>query len=92
LGNRFIVNVKVGIDDVIIHSINDTIDYAVLLRIIQDFFKTPTPLLETLVYEIEKQILIECIGLKYLYLSIQKLNPPLQAVVKSSEVVLEKNY
>ena len=59
MGNRFIVNVKVGIDDVIIHSINDTIDYAVLLRIIQDFFKTPTPLLETLVYEIEKQILIE---------------------------------
>jgi dihydroneopterin aldolase len=92
LGNHFIVNIKVGIDDIIVNSINDTTDYSILLRIIQDFFKTPTPLLETLVYEIEKQILIECKGLKYLYLSIQKLHPPLQAVLKSSEVILEKNY
>lgn len=92
LGNHFIVNVKVGIDDVVIKSISDTIDYSILLRIIQDFFKTPTPLLETLAYEIEKKILKECNGLKYLYLSIQKKNPPLQAVVKSSEVILEKNY
>jgi hypothetical protein len=30
--------------------------------------------------------------LKYLYLSIQKLHPPLQAVLKSSEVILEKRY
>jgi dihydroneopterin aldolase len=92
LGNHFVVNVKVGIDDIIVNSINDTIDYSMLLRIIQDFFKTPTPLLETLVYEIEKQIMIECKGLKYLYLSIQKLHPPLQAVLKSSEVILEKRY
>jgi dihydroneopterin aldolase len=92
LGNHFVVNVKVGVDDIIVNSINDTIDYSMLLRIIQDFFKTPTPLLETLVYEIEKQIMIECKGLKYLYLSIQKLHPPLQAVLKSSEVILEKNY
>ena len=92
MGNHFVVNVKVGVDDIIVNSINDTIDYSILLRIIQDFFKVPTPLLETLVYEIEKQILIECKGLKYLYLSIQKLNPPLQAVVKSSEVILEKKY
>jgi len=92
LGNHFVVNIKVGVDDIIVNSINDTIDYSILLRIIQDFFKAPTPLLETLVYEIEKQILNECKGLKYLYLSIQKLHPPLQAVVKSSEVILEKNY
>jgi dihydroneopterin aldolase len=92
LGNHFVVNVKVGVDDIIVNSINDTIDYSMLLRIIQDFFKTPTPLLETLVYEIEKQIMIECKGLKYLYLSIQKLHPPLQAVLKSSEVILEKRY
>lgn len=92
MGNHFVVNVKVGVDDIIVNSINDTIDYSMLLRIIQDFFKTPTPLLETLVYEIEKQIMIECKGLKYLYLSIQKLHPPLQAVLKSSEVILEKNY
>jgi dihydroneopterin aldolase len=92
LGNHFVVNVKVGIDDIIVNSINDTLDYSMLLRIIQDFFKTPTPLLETLVYEIEKQIMIECKGLKYLYLSIQKLHPPLQAVLKSSEVILEKRY
>ncbi len=92
MGNHFVVNVKVGIDDIIVNSINDTIDYSMLLRIIQDFFKTPTPLLETLVYEIEKQIMIECKGLKYLYLSIQKLHPPLQAVLKSSEVILEKRY
>jgi dihydroneopterin aldolase len=92
LGNHFVVNVKVGVDDIIVNSINDTLDYSMLLRIIQDFFKTPTPLLETLVYEIEKQIMIECKGLKYLYLSIQKLHPPLQAVLKSSEVILEKRY
>ena len=81
-----------GIEDREINSINDTIDYSRLLAIIQDHFKTPTPLLETLVYKIEQQILKECKALKYFYLSIQKQHPPLVAIVKSSEVILEKNY
>lgn len=87
LGNEFVVNIKVGAHD-------DTafIDYADLLRIVKDKFSRRMDYLETLIAEIEKEIKAKIKPCDYLYLSIQKKNPPLDASVESSEVILEKNY
>ena len=87
LGNEFIVNIKVGAKDE-----KAFIDYADLLRIAQENFSRRMDYLETLIAEIEKDILAEITPCDYLYISIKKKNPPLNAAVDSSEVILEKEY
>ena len=87
LGNEFIVNVKVGAKDE-----SAFIDYADLLRIVKENFSRRMDYLETLITEIEKDVRANIKPCDYLYISIQKKNPPLDAVVESSEVILEKEY
>ena len=87
LGNEFIVNVKVGV-----HDEKAFIDYADLLQIVQENFSRRMDYLETLIAEIEKDVLNKIAPCDYLFISIKKKNPPLQAVVESSEVILEKTY
>ncbi len=87
LGNEFIVQVKVGA-----HDETAFIDYADLLTIVQDNFSQRMDYLETLIEKIEQDIIKKISPCDYLFISIKKKNPPLQAVVESSEVILEKNY
>jgi dihydroneopterin aldolase len=87
LGNEFIVNVKVGVKDE-----TAFIDYSILLDIVKENFSQRMDYLETLLAKIEKDIRIKVKPCDYLYVSIQKKNPPLEAVVRSSEVILEKKY
>jgi len=87
LGNEFIVNVKVGVQDE-----TAFIDYADLLNIVKENFSKRMDYLETLIAEIEKDIQQKIQPCNYLYISIQKKNPPLGARVESSEVILEKEY
>ena len=87
LGNTFIVNIKVGVEDE-----KTFIDYCILKDEIINRFATPTDFLETLVLDIEKGILKRFEKIANLYISIQKKNPPLGISAKSSEVILEKQY
>lgn len=87
LGNEFVVNIKVGAKDE-----SAFIDYADLLSIVKENFSRRMDYLETLIAEIEKDICAQIKPCDYLYVSIQKKNPPLDAVMDSSEVILEKNY
>jgi len=91
LGSYFLVTAKVGIDPIAISSINDTIDYEQLLFIIKTHFEKPTALLEELITRIEKDILDKFEQSRYIYLSIQKMNPPLGVEVACSEVCLERH-
>ncbi|MCC7028727.1 MAG: dihydroneopterin aldolase [Chitinophagaceae bacterium] len=92
LGNNFVVNCKVGIEQKKIESIDDTIDYALLSAIIHQHFAVPTPLLETVAARIEDDIMRKYPVIRYFYLSIKKLNPALNARADSSEVIIENNY
>ncbi len=92
LGNTFIVNVKAGIDYIRVTKLEQTIDYEIILNIVKEEFATAKPLLEELVYTIEQNVLIQYPSMKYFYLSIQKLNPPLGTEVESSEVSIERKY
>lgn len=92
LGNQFVLNCKVGIENKKVNHLNDTIDYAKLLHIIKEYFNNATPLLETLAQNIERDIKTEFESIKYFYISIQKKYPALSAVVESSEIIIEKKY
>ncbi|MBK7588724.1 MAG: dihydroneopterin aldolase [Bacteroidetes bacterium] len=92
LGNHFIVQCKVGINDLHVHTIDDTIDYNALLTIIKKHFNQQTPLLETLAQQIEMETKQLFPAILYFYLSIKKKHPALAAQIESSEIIIEKNY
>jgi dihydroneopterin aldolase len=75
-----------------ITSLEQTIDYEVLLQCIQDHMSKPTPLMETLVQEIEADIHDRFPQITSFWISMRKENPPMSGVVQGSEVVLEKKY
>jgi dihydroneopterin aldolase len=82
----------VGIEPEFPNTLANTIDYQILLQIIQAHFAQSTDLLETLVINIEMAVQQIFLNIKYFFISIQKTNPPLGIVCKSSEIILEKNY
>lgn len=73
-------------------TLGNTIDYQIVLQIVEKHCKQSTELLETLVMLIEDELVATCKQIKYLYISIQKKHPPLGVKCKSSEIILEKNY
>jgi dihydroneopterin aldolase len=87
------VNVKVTFNDTVkITSLEQTIDYEVLLKCIQDHMSKPTPLMESLVQEIETDIHNRFPQITSFWISMRKENPPMSGVVQGSEVILEKKY
>ena len=92
LGNHFIIQCKVGLEDLPVQTIDDTIDYGAILAIIKKHFSQQTPLLETLAQQIEVETKLMFPSIQYFYLSIKKKQPALAAQVESSEIIIEKNY
>lgn len=87
------MSVKVGIPSQKITQMEDTIDYVRLQEIIQTCFKYPKDLLEELITDIQEEIhLAYPRQLKYLWLSIKKMNPPLALSTECSELILEEFY
>lgn len=87
------MNVKVTFNDTVkITSLEQTIDYEVLLKCIQDHMSKPTPLMESLVQEIETDIHDRFPQITSFWISMRKENPPMSGVVQGSEVILEKKY
>lgn len=92
MGTTFVVNVRAGIDYIHVQSLHQTLDYEQMLHIIREEFATPRPLLEELIWDIEQNVLARFPSLRYFYLSVKKMNPPLGAEVECSEVSVEKHY
>jgi dihydroneopterin aldolase len=86
------VNVKAGIPFRQVAQLDQTIDYEIVLRIIQQEFLQAKPLLEELVYTIERKVVEMYPDMIYFYLSIKKMNPPLGCEVEHSEVCVERRY
>ncbi len=93
LGSSYLVNIKVGIQEKKeIVDLKDTINYEVLLRTVKKYMQEPTALLEVIVQRIESEIHAQFQEIDYFYLSIRKLNPPLEIPTGGSEIILEKKY
>ncbi len=93
LGNQFSVNIKVGLTEKYpLSSLENSVDYEILLAIVQNCFSVRKSLLEEIVEEIEQATKAQFPNIKYFFISIQKLNPPMSAEIYSSEVSLERDY
>ena len=73
-------------------TLENTINYEELLQLVKLNFEKTKPLLEELVQMISSDIETKFPFLSYLFVSIQKKNPPLGEDIESSEVSFEKNF
>lgn len=78
-GNQFIIDLEVKYHPTVIPitSINQTIDYTVLYALLQQRMSVATPLLETLIMDISRQILDQFKQVEEVNISIKKLHPPI---------------
>ena len=80
LGNWFIVNLtaKYQSNDVLINSIEQTINYQHIFEVIKQRMSIPTALLETLVVDIANEIFDTFLLVEEIDICITKKNPPIQ--------------
>ncbi len=93
IGNEFIVNVEIGLsNEQIIDELNQTIDYSMVYKIIQDNMNIPTPLLETLVANISNGIYVYDNRIKEISIKIEKKHPPIQNFTGNVAVSFKKSF
>lgn len=90
-GNQFVVDLTVKYHPVPIAviAIDQTIDYVALYGILQKQMNIATPLLETLVMNIAKEILDQFKLAEEVNISIKKLHPPITNFDGSASVAFE---
>ena len=93
IGNEFMVNVEIGLsNEQKIDEINQTIDYSMVYKIIQDNMNIPTPLLETLVANISNAIYVYDNRIKEISIKIEKKHPPIQSFTGNVAVSFKKSF
>ena len=93
IGNEFMVNVEIGLsNEQKIDEINQTIDYSMVYKIIQDNMNIPTPLLETLVANISNAIYVYDNRIKEISIKIEKKHPPIQNFTGNVAVSFKKSF
>ena len=94
VGNEFEVNISLEVKapKEKIKSLEDTINYAEVYRIVNEIFSMRKPLLETLAMEIAEELKKEFSSIKSLSVQIIKLNPPITSFTGSVSVTYERSY
>ncbi len=93
IGNEFIVNVEIALSNVdFIDELNQTIDYSMVYKIIQDKMSIPTPLLETLLANISNAIYVYDNRIKEISIKIEKKHPPIQNFTGNVAVSFKKSF
>lgn len=64
--------------ETVIHKIEETLDYTILLRMVNQRMQKPTRLLETLATEIASEIIAKFSIVTAVEISIYKLHPPIE--------------
>ncbi len=78
-GNNFEVNITVNYKPKqLVHTIKQTINYVDVYNLLNNRMQIATPLLETLVMEIATQILAQFQLAEEVFISIKKLQPPIE--------------
>lgn len=94
VGNEFEVNVSLEVKapKEKLTSLDGTINYAEVHRIVKEVFSERKLLLETLVMEMAGQLKLNFPSIKKISIQIMKLNPPITSFVGSVSVTYEKTY
>lgn len=93
-GNDFVVNMQVKYEAKagIIASLEDTIDYSELFRIINLVMLEPVDLLETVVQTIAYKVHEKFPQIKEIVVSVEKLNPPIDKFSGTAAVSFRAQY
>jgi 7,8-dihydroneopterin aldolase/epimerase/oxygenase len=94
LGNEYLVDASVEFHEEkeVITSIQDTINYEDIYNIIKERMSAPTPLLETIVMEIGKEIHSEFPQVRAINISLRKMHPPIEGIEGSAGVNWQRQY
>ncbi len=93
-GNDYEVNADVEFheEEAVIHSLSQTINYVDLFEIIKDRMQKPSPLLETVVMDIGKEISEKYTSVRSINISLKKLHPPIEGINGSVGVTWHKEF
>ena len=94
LGNDYVIDASVEFheDLEVITSIQDTINYADIYKIIRERMSIPTHLLETVVMEIGNEIHSEFPQIRSINISIKKMFPPVEGIRGAVGVNWQKQF
>ena len=92
LGGIFVVNLTVhfNIYNTSSISLNKTVDYEHLFRIVEGRMNTPTELLETIVVELCNTIIQKFSSVDEVEISISKKNPPIKNMIGDVTVAYQQ--
>jgi len=91
VGNNFILDIEVDVElkgdprD----QIEQTINYEDLYKICEHYMQLRYKLLESVAYDIAKDVKDTFVKVTFVKVTLAKLNPPLGGKVKKSEIVIE---
>jgi dihydroneopterin aldolase len=93
LGNNFVVHVSLSFQaDGNISSLEQTINYASVYKIIKQRMSIPTALLETLAQDLAHEIHVFDKRIKSKSISVEKKDPPIPNISGSVSVNYKKDY
>ncbi len=92
IGSEYLVQLKVETDfskAAKTDNLEDAVDYVALYKIVEEEMRIPADLLENVAYRIYNRIVESCTTVSKVYLTVSKLNPPIDGNAKSVSVSLE---
>jgi dihydroneopterin aldolase len=94
LGNDYVIDASVEFHEEqhVITSINHTINYVNIYKIIKERMGIPTPLLETVIMEIGNEIHHEFPQTRSIHICIKKMHPPIEGIQGSASVQWQKQF
>ena len=93
IGSHYIVILTVHanlVSSCVSDSLNDTVDYVVLSKIIKEEMTIRSKLLEPVAHRILRRIFEECFLVKKATISVSKVGPPINADVERVSIKLSK--
>jgi 7,8-dihydroneopterin aldolase/epimerase/oxygenase len=93
-GNDYVVDASVEFhEDVhVVHSINETINYADIYNIIRERMNVPSALLETVAMDIGNEIHNEFPQVRSITISIKKMHPPIEGMQGIAAVKWQRQF
>ncbi len=94
IGNEFEVNLDAWFNETAdpITHLNQTINYAVLYKLVKDRMNIPEPLLETIAMDIAQQSKAHFPVITEINVSVRKIKPPMLNFQGQTEVTFQKKY
>ena len=93
MGGNFEVSLDISSNQIQeVNSIEDSIDYSLVYKVVQLKMKQPTPLLETLASEITAAIKLMDNRITEISITIKKINPPIENFTGNVGVTLKKYF